>query len=77
MAGPPTGARPPSEIAAPASTGAAARPVAPARPVDRRGAAAPPGASYIDNLEDGAWKQDAVKQAAAAWAEVGAKFSDK
>ncbi|MEU8393383.1 extracellular solute-binding protein, partial [Micromonospora sp. NPDC048843] len=31
----------------------------------------------IDNLEDGAWKQDAVKQAAAAWAEVGAKFSDK
>ncbi|MFF0467703.1 N-acetylglucosamine/diacetylchitobiose ABC transporter substrate-binding protein [Micromonospora zamorensis] len=31
----------------------------------------------IDNLEDGAWKQDAIKQAAAAWAEVGAKFSDK
>ncbi|MET8121009.1 N-acetylglucosamine/diacetylchitobiose ABC transporter substrate-binding protein [Micromonospora sp. NPDC005291] len=31
----------------------------------------------IDNLEDGAWKQDAVKQAATAWAEVGAKFSDK
>ncbi|WP_327034812.1 N-acetylglucosamine/diacetylchitobiose ABC transporter substrate-binding protein [Micromonospora ureilytica] len=31
----------------------------------------------IDNLEDGAWKQDAVKQAAAAWAEIGAKFSDK
>ncbi len=31
----------------------------------------------IDNLEDGAWKQDAVKQAATAWAEVGAKYSDK
>ncbi|MFC4017603.1 N-acetylglucosamine/diacetylchitobiose ABC transporter substrate-binding protein [Micromonospora sp. GCM10011542] len=31
----------------------------------------------IDNLEDGAWKQDAVKQAAEAWAEVGAKFIDK
>ncbi|RAO37282.1 hypothetical protein PSN13_01263 [Micromonospora saelicesensis] len=31
----------------------------------------------IDNLEDGAWQQDAVKQAATAWAEVGAKFSDK
>lgn len=31
----------------------------------------------IDNLEDGAWKQDAIKQAATAWAEVGAKFSDK
>src|SRR5262249_60038055 len=31
----------------------------------------------IDNLEDGAWKQDAVKQAAAAGAEVGAKDSDK
>ncbi|WP_410813577.1 N-acetylglucosamine/diacetylchitobiose ABC transporter substrate-binding protein [Micromonospora sp. 067-2] len=31
----------------------------------------------IDNLEDGAWKQDAVKQAATAWAEVGAKFTDK
>ncbi|MEU4470963.1 N-acetylglucosamine/diacetylchitobiose ABC transporter substrate-binding protein [Micromonospora sp. NPDC023888] len=31
----------------------------------------------IDNLEDGAWKQDAVKQAAAAWAEIGAKYSDK
>jgi N-acetylglucosamine transport system substrate-binding protein len=32
---------------------------------------------HIDNLEDGAWKQDAVKQAAAAWAEVGAKYMDK
>jgi N-acetylglucosamine transport system substrate-binding protein len=31
----------------------------------------------IDNLEDGAWKTDAVKQAAAAWAEIGAKYSDK
>jgi N-acetylglucosamine transport system substrate-binding protein len=31
----------------------------------------------IDNLEDGAWKVDAVKQAATAWAEVGAKYSDK
>ncbi|MGC4806037.1 N-acetylglucosamine/diacetylchitobiose ABC transporter substrate-binding protein [Micromonospora sp. DT233] len=31
----------------------------------------------IDNLEDGAWQQDAVKQAAAAWAEVGAKYVDK
>jgi N-acetylglucosamine transport system substrate-binding protein len=31
----------------------------------------------IDNLEDGAWKHDAVKQAATAWAEVGAKYMDK
>jgi N-acetylglucosamine transport system substrate-binding protein len=31
----------------------------------------------IDNLEDGAWQVDAVKQAAAAWAEIGAKYSDK
>jgi N-acetylglucosamine transport system substrate-binding protein len=31
----------------------------------------------IDNLEDNAWKADAVKQAAEAWAEVGAKWSDK
>ena len=31
----------------------------------------------IDNLEDGAWKQAAVKQAAEAWAEVGAKYMDK
>ncbi|GAB1646208.1 N-acetylglucosamine/diacetylchitobiose ABC transporter substrate-binding protein [Krasilnikovia sp. MM14-A1259] len=31
----------------------------------------------IDNLEDGAWTNDAVKQAAAAWAEVGAKYSNK
>ncbi|MFI5933621.1 N-acetylglucosamine/diacetylchitobiose ABC transporter substrate-binding protein [Actinoplanes sp. NPDC051494] len=31
----------------------------------------------IDNLEPGAWTNDAVKQAAAAWAEVGAKYSDK
>ncbi|MDG4831800.1 N-acetylglucosamine/diacetylchitobiose ABC transporter substrate-binding protein [Solwaraspora sp. WMMD1047] len=31
----------------------------------------------IDNLEDGAWQVDAVKQAAEAWAEVGAKYMDK
>jgi N-acetylglucosamine transport system substrate-binding protein len=31
----------------------------------------------IDNLEDGAWTSDPVKQAAAAWAEVGAKYTDK
>ncbi|WP_432898553.1 N-acetylglucosamine/diacetylchitobiose ABC transporter substrate-binding protein [Micromonospora matsumotoense] len=31
----------------------------------------------IDNLEDGAWQQDAVKQAAQAWAEIGAKYVDK
>jgi N-acetylglucosamine transport system substrate-binding protein len=31
----------------------------------------------IDNLEDGAWTADAVKQSAAAWAEIGAKYSDK
>ncbi|MFF5173827.1 N-acetylglucosamine/diacetylchitobiose ABC transporter substrate-binding protein [Micromonospora sp. NPDC000089] len=31
----------------------------------------------IDNLEDGAWQQDAVKQAAQAWEEVGAKYVDK
>jgi N-acetylglucosamine transport system substrate-binding protein len=31
----------------------------------------------IDNLEPNAWNNDAVKQAAAAWAEVGAKYSDK
>jgi N-acetylglucosamine transport system substrate-binding protein len=31
----------------------------------------------IDNLEDGAWKHDAIKQAATAWAEVGAKYMDK
>jgi N-acetylglucosamine transport system substrate-binding protein len=31
----------------------------------------------IDNLEDGAWTNDAVKQAATAWAEVGAKYSNK
>jgi N-acetylglucosamine transport system substrate-binding protein len=31
----------------------------------------------IDNLEPGAWTSDAVKQAAAAWAEVGAKYSNK
>jgi N-acetylglucosamine transport system substrate-binding protein len=31
----------------------------------------------IDNLEDGAWKVDAVKQAADKWAEVGAKYMDK
>ncbi|MFJ8686794.1 N-acetylglucosamine/diacetylchitobiose ABC transporter substrate-binding protein [Micromonospora wenchangensis] len=31
----------------------------------------------IDNLEDGAWQQDAVKQAAQAWEEIGAKYVDK
>jgi N-acetylglucosamine transport system substrate-binding protein len=31
----------------------------------------------IDNLEDGAWTADAVKQSATAWAEIGAKYSDK
>jgi N-acetylglucosamine transport system substrate-binding protein len=31
----------------------------------------------IDNLEDGAWKHDAVKEAATLWAEVGAKYMDK
>ncbi|PZG01455.1 N-acetylglucosamine/diacetylchitobiose ABC transporter substrate-binding protein [Micromonospora deserti] len=31
----------------------------------------------IDNLEDGAWQVDAVKQAAAAWAEIGAKYGNK
>jgi N-acetylglucosamine transport system substrate-binding protein len=31
----------------------------------------------IDNLEDGAWTAEPVKQAAAAWAEVGAKYSNK
>jgi N-acetylglucosamine transport system substrate-binding protein len=31
----------------------------------------------IDNLVDGAWTTDAVKQAAAAWAEIGAKYSNK
>jgi N-acetylglucosamine transport system substrate-binding protein len=31
----------------------------------------------IDNLEDGAWQVDAVKQAAEAWAEIGAKYMDK
>jgi len=31
----------------------------------------------IDNLEDGAWTVDAVKQAATAWAEIGAKYTDK
>jgi N-acetylglucosamine transport system substrate-binding protein len=30
---------------------------------------------HIDNLEDGAWKADAVKQAATAWAEIGAKYN--
>ncbi|WP_432828279.1 N-acetylglucosamine/diacetylchitobiose ABC transporter substrate-binding protein [Dactylosporangium sp. CA-092794] len=29
----------------------------------------------IDNLEDGAWKVDAIKQSAAAWAEIGAKYN--
>jgi len=31
----------------------------------------------IDNLEDGAWMADAVKQSATAWGEIGAKYSDK
>jgi N-acetylglucosamine transport system substrate-binding protein len=31
----------------------------------------------IDNLEDGAWTAEPVKQAAAAWAEIGAKYMDK
>jgi N-acetylglucosamine transport system substrate-binding protein len=31
----------------------------------------------IDNLKDGAWTVDAVKQAAAAWAAIGQKYSDK
>jgi len=31
----------------------------------------------IDNLEDGAWQNDAVKQAATAWAEINAEYSDK
>jgi N-acetylglucosamine transport system substrate-binding protein len=31
----------------------------------------------IDNLEDGAWKTDAVKQAATAWGEIGAKYMNK
>ncbi|WP_329101608.1 N-acetylglucosamine/diacetylchitobiose ABC transporter substrate-binding protein [Micromonospora sp. NBC_01699] len=31
----------------------------------------------IDNLEDGAWTAEPVKQAAAAWAEIGAKYLDK
>lgn len=31
----------------------------------------------IDNLEDNAWKHPAVKQSAAAWAEIGAKYMDK
>lgn len=31
----------------------------------------------IDNLEAGAWKVDAVKQAATLWAEIGAKYMNK
>ncbi|RZU53139.1 N-acetylglucosamine transport system substrate-binding protein [Krasilnikovia cinnamomea] len=31
----------------------------------------------IDNLVDGAWTAEPVKQAAAAWAEIGAKYSNK
>jgi N-acetylglucosamine transport system substrate-binding protein len=31
----------------------------------------------IDNLEDGAWQVDAVKQAATAWGEIGAKYGNK
>src|SRR6476660_4830442 len=30
---------------------------------------------HIDNLEDGAWKAEPVRQAAAAWAEIGAKYN--
>ncbi len=39
--------------------------------------AAPDVLKNIDNLEDGAWQADAVKQAAAAWAEIGAKYMNK
>jgi len=31
----------------------------------------------IDNLEDNAWKNDAVHKSAEAWAAIGAKYSDK
>jgi N-acetylglucosamine transport system substrate-binding protein len=31
----------------------------------------------IDNLEDGAWQTDAVKQAADAWGKIGANYSNK
>jgi N-acetylglucosamine transport system substrate-binding protein len=31
----------------------------------------------IDNLQPGAWQADPVKKAAAAWAEIGAKYSSK
>jgi N-acetylglucosamine transport system substrate-binding protein len=31
----------------------------------------------IDNLEDGVWTSDPVKQSAKAWAEIGAKYTDK
>jgi N-acetylglucosamine transport system substrate-binding protein len=31
----------------------------------------------IDNLEEGAWTNDAVKQAAAAWGAIGAKYGNK
>jgi N-acetylglucosamine transport system substrate-binding protein len=31
----------------------------------------------IDNLEDGAWQADPVKQAAQLWGEIGAKYMDK
>lgn len=31
----------------------------------------------IDNLQDGAWKADAVKTAATMWGEIGAKYMDK
>jgi N-acetylglucosamine transport system substrate-binding protein len=31
----------------------------------------------IDNLQDGAWKVDAVKQAAQMWGEIGAKYMNK
>jgi N-acetylglucosamine transport system substrate-binding protein len=31
----------------------------------------------IDNLKDGAWTADPVRQSAAAWAQIGQKYSDK
>jgi len=31
----------------------------------------------LDENADGAWKQEPIKQAAAAWAEIGAKYSEK
>ncbi|MDP9849894.1 N-acetylglucosamine/diacetylchitobiose ABC transporter substrate-binding protein [Streptosporangium lutulentum] len=31
----------------------------------------------VDNLVDGVWKRDSIKQSAAAWAEIGNKYMDK